>query len=508
MFNFYKKIAGIFVFTFVFSGCGSSNTETAIRNSYEGEFGVIVSSGVEELNPFSLDWQNKLRLNNVFEGLVRTDENFSIEPSLAVSWGLLGETEWEFYLRKDVKFQDGSSFEADDVISSFDLAKNNEKSEMKNIFANIESVEKIDDFRIKIKTINPDPLFLDKIASVFILNSDDEIGNINGTGAYKLVSHDSENTFLEAFGGYWGGVSEIQKAVFQNVENGVTRQEMAITNDCQKFSEIENYKCGVMTSVPLAVLDRLSADLETYKFSNLNSTYLVFNENSARVQDNNLKKALKMALNYDEIGSFGGELTYAANQFFSSGTFGHNPDLQISEQNIEEANKILPIAARGQTFILDYYSDYELLANYLHDAWRELGVNVKLNPVSSTEELKRRTVQNKNDFYIVSWQVENGDAGEFFNSSIHTADDSGNYGQFNWSSYGDENMDIVIQNSNTNMNWKERLKELRGISEFITETRPYGIPLLESKNIYAVDKNVNFVPRADGFIILSKISIK
>jgi len=506
--SFYPKLAGFFVFLFGLTGCFPFSETTIQKADYSGEFGVITVAGAEKLNPLSLDWQNRLRLNNIYESLVKTDENSSIEPSLAVSWGLLNDKEWEFYLRKGVKFQDSSDFNADDVIFSFDLAKNSATSELKSVFANIDQIQKIDDYRLDIKTLSPDPLFLNKIAQIFILNSENYTEGIsNGTGAYKLISNTPTQTELEAFEDYWGGKSEIKKASFQAIDNSVTRQEIAITNDCQKFSEKENYKCGILTSVPLSVLDRLNEKLKTYKFSNLNSTYLVFNNNSLKIKDDNLKKALKLALDYNEIGTFGGELTYPANQFFSSGSFGHNPDLEIPEQNTEEANRIFPLEVRSRSFVLDYHPDYEILANYLYDAWRELGIELKLNQVSSAESLKKRTESGQNDFYIISWQVENGDAEGFFTSAVHTPDDSGKYGQFNWSNYGDKDMDLFIENSNTNMNWRERLKSLREISKFITETKPYGIPLFESKSIYAADADVNFTPRADGFIILSQISL-
>lgn len=59
-------------------------------------------------------------VQQVFDGLVQFDANLNVVPSIAQSWkaspnGLL----WTFYLRKDVKFHNGRSVVADDVIYSF-----------------------------------------------------------------------------------------------------------------------------------------------------------------------------------------------------------------------------------------------------------------------------------------------------------------------------------------------------------------------------------------------------
>ena len=53
---------------------------------------------------------------HIFDSLVGTDENQQHYPNLAVSWKPIDDTTWEFKLRKNVKWHDGSDFTADDVI--------------------------------------------------------------------------------------------------------------------------------------------------------------------------------------------------------------------------------------------------------------------------------------------------------------------------------------------------------------------------------------------------------
>src|SRR5262245_14048470 len=58
-------------------------------------------------------------MQHVYEGLVRYDKDFKIQPSLATSWTQTSPTQLRFVLRKNVRFHDGSPFTADDVVFSF-----------------------------------------------------------------------------------------------------------------------------------------------------------------------------------------------------------------------------------------------------------------------------------------------------------------------------------------------------------------------------------------------------
>ena len=62
-------------------------------------------------------------LQYAYEGLTRYTKDYKIEPSLAVSWKQISDTQWRFNLRKGVKFHDGSPFTADDVVFSFERIK-------------------------------------------------------------------------------------------------------------------------------------------------------------------------------------------------------------------------------------------------------------------------------------------------------------------------------------------------------------------------------------------------
>ena len=127
-------------------------------------------------------------LNNIYEGLVRRNQGMAIEGSLAESWEPLdGEDGWRFYLRQGVTFQDGSAFNAEDVMFSYQRASN-EAADVRSWFAPVKEVRVLDDFTVDFITNAPNPLFPDSIANFMILDK----GWAEANGA-ELPARDAEN---------------------------------------------------------------------------------------------------------------------------------------------------------------------------------------------------------------------------------------------------------------------------------------------------------------------------
>src|SRR5215813_15154383 len=62
--------------------------------------------------------------HQIYEPLIIRDHTGKLLPALATSWKLTADpTVWEFKLRQGVKFHDGSSFNADDVVFSLERAR-------------------------------------------------------------------------------------------------------------------------------------------------------------------------------------------------------------------------------------------------------------------------------------------------------------------------------------------------------------------------------------------------
>ena len=65
---------------------------------------------------------------HIFDALTWTDSKTRLQPGLAVSHKPIGEDIWEFKLRPNVTFHDGTPFTAEDVVFSLNRAPNVPKS--------------------------------------------------------------------------------------------------------------------------------------------------------------------------------------------------------------------------------------------------------------------------------------------------------------------------------------------------------------------------------------------
>jgi peptide/nickel transport system substrate-binding protein len=74
---------------------------------------------------------------------------------LAEKWEVKDPNNWIFHLRKDIKWHDGSPFTADDVVHSFNRARNDPQSKQTQNIAPIASASAIDKYTVRFTTKQP-----------------------------------------------------------------------------------------------------------------------------------------------------------------------------------------------------------------------------------------------------------------------------------------------------------------------------------------------------------------
>jgi peptide/nickel transport system substrate-binding protein len=98
--------------------------------------------------------------HNIYEPLVTLDQKLGIKPGLAESWQQPGPNTLIFKLRRGVKFHDGTDFNAEAARFNFNRMKTEPKSVRKGEVANIDSVDVVDPFTIKVNLKKPDAALL------------------------------------------------------------------------------------------------------------------------------------------------------------------------------------------------------------------------------------------------------------------------------------------------------------------------------------------------------------
>ena len=185
---------------------------------------------------FSRTGNNQMTADNMFEGLLLTDENLQMTPGLAESWENLDPLTWVIKLRQGVTFHDGSAFTADDVLFSLDRTDKvpNSPAPFTDNVSSVASVEKVDDHTIRIVTKTPNPALMEQIGRVFIVSKAAATGatleDFNsgkaaiGTGPYKFISwKPAESLTVERFAEYWGKAPAYDEVEYRFISNDAAR---------------------------------------------------------------------------------------------------------------------------------------------------------------------------------------------------------------------------------------------------------------------------------------------
>jgi len=169
------------------------------------ELKIGLKTEPSSLDPYYHNLGPNLQMSaHLFDQLVAQDDNQKLTPALATSWKPISDTEWEFNLRKGVKFSDGSDFTAEDVVFSVDrVAKVPNSPSPFTIYTKpIKEIKIIDPYKIVIVTNFPHPLLPNDLGSIYIMSKKAASGaaaegktteqlnkgeGLVGTGPYKFV---------------------------------------------------------------------------------------------------------------------------------------------------------------------------------------------------------------------------------------------------------------------------------------------------------------------------------
>ena len=164
---------------------------------------------------------------NIFEGLTRFAPDGSIVPGLAESWEISGDgTTYTFTLRSGVSFHDGAAMTAEDVVFSFDRARAEGTTNAQTaLFANIVSVEAVDDTTVVITLDGPDGAFLFDMAwgdAVIVDPASAETNATNpvGTGPFRFAQWvQGDRIELVRNDAYWGAAPALEAATFRFISD-------------------------------------------------------------------------------------------------------------------------------------------------------------------------------------------------------------------------------------------------------------------------------------------------
>lgn len=457
---------------------------------------IVYPDEPKSFEPTKTDPTVRQTLMNVYEPLVNTDSDMKIKPALAASWGLIDDRTWEFRLRPDVKFHDGSTFEAKDAEASLKRAMKYPDSELKETLSTIDKIEKMDDLVLRITTKVPDPLMLSKLSLVLIIPSEYETREIAvpvGTGSYRFGSWMSgEKIVLERFENYWGGESK-----FKTVEM------YACVDKFERVQMLLDKKADFVAFVPYDGVELVvNSGYEISAVPSLEVQFLIFNMESSLFKNIQNRIMVSQALNQDDLIEAVGGYAKPVSQFVSGGIFGFNPHVSDHVYDAEKAGEIaVETGIKGKTIQFHLLKGLTVLGDYVKEKMGEIGVEVAVLYLDGAGLIKSMEA-GEADIYFLGFKSEMGDASNFLETVAKSN------GSFNYWRYKNEHVDKLIDAGLVEMDELARRKDLQEAMRVLVTQDVLGVPLFEYETVYAFNDKLDINPRIDGIIRFDELTVK
>lgn len=195
--------------------------EQNIKNEISGNYEQIKTDILTELRLgiTDFDTMNPILSKNkniqfydklIFESLLTVEQDFSLSPCLATEYSKTGDKSYIIKLRENVMWSNGKEFTAKDVQYTIELLKSGLDSIYINNVQDIDNIEVIDDYTIKINLLKETPFF--EYNLIFPIMSSqyysetyfktDELTPM-GTGMYKIDSIGSSYIHLSPNELWW-----------------------------------------------------------------------------------------------------------------------------------------------------------------------------------------------------------------------------------------------------------------------------------------------------------------
>jgi peptide/nickel transport system substrate-binding protein len=481
------------------------------------------------LDPFA---QNESLTNSingqVYEFLVARDQKLGIVPQLATEWKQDGPLKWTFKLRPNVKFHDGRPFTADDVVFSLDRAK--QPTSQIAVYANaLGTARKVDDLTVEFTTPQVEPIFLQKLNTIYILskgwaeankatktqdfaNKEEAFAsrNANGTGPFQLVSRaPGVKTVYKRFAGYWGKIEgNVQEVVYTPIGSGATRTAALISGELDFVldpppSDVERLRRTAGVKVIDGPENRI-----IYIGLDQGRDELLYSSVKGKnpFKDVRVRRALYQAIDIETIKDklMNGRATPTGALVPTAIASFNDPDIEKRlPYDVEAAKKLLADAGYPNGFEVtldtpnDRYINDERIAVTLAAQWARIGVKVKVN--AQTKSLYFNKVEKLDtSLYLFGWGGSITDAETTFTPIYRNRGEKG-VGEFNRGNYKDDELDALAAASSKEPGVEKRKALIKQV--FLRHNEQvHHIPLHRQFIPWAARDGVSVVHRADNWL--------
>lgn len=378
----------------VLPGCGDGSKDPGGQgnNGKTGEpvKGGEITVGIAQDLDDSLDPHQTVAagtrevLFNIFEGLVKPNSDGEMIPAVAEKYTLSEDgTTYTFTLREGVKFHNGQTVTAEDVVYSINRCAAVPEGQEKPLvaaFSAVKSVEALDEKTVAVTIAQRDLEFISYMTAAIIpADYENQDTAPVGTGPFKFVSRTPQQDFvMERFEDYWGAPAWLDKVTYKICENA----DALVMNLNGGSIDL----CAHLTSAQASQLNQNFQVLE----GTMNLVQAIYLNNQAKPFDNQMvRQALCYAIDRQGIMDMvaDGHGTAVGSSIYPAFTKYFLPELVDKyPHDVAKAKELLAQAGYPDGFdmtisVPNNYQPHMDTAEVVAEQLREAGINVTIQPV-------------------------------------------------------------------------------------------------------------------------------
>lgn len=462
------------------------------------------------------------------EGLVNVDKDNNHVACLARDWRWVGDRAIEFRLREGVRFQNGERFDAEALKTNWEAYKEMEQPRyIPSTGLPDETVfEIIDDYRVRFTFPEPDAFALVKfrwfiqIAPAFLTNNQFKEKNWArlteggpwGTGPFRLVKGSvlwgstSPQVILEANEDYWDErYPRVKRVVFENSLMGDREEAVRLCMDEEGDLDIVTF---------LRPLDTLKVAESRYAKVVKNKALIWFGgyfnqrKKDSKWRDLRLREAVNYAINREELQRYGAKGNAYNLGAPLAGVLPLYPEVPPFTYDTKKAKSLLAAAGYPDGFEVHIitHEAWKLEAHIIGTMLERIGMKVKLDVLRYPDFVRKRYIplmekppeEQEWDVAIAHEFAYAGLGIPFF--SIYLKDND-----FRMTERAPM-LERMFEELAVTVDPEGHREKLRAIANYVHK-QAMNLEIYSPMALYAVNKQVDFVPYQDLFLRLKEISL-
>lgn len=511
----------------------AAGTQAAASGDDAGILHLAWTSDIQTLDVQTTSANYMIPMNvfdRLFEIKLNDDGTTELVPSLVKDYTVSDDgLTYEFTLRDDVKFSDGTPLTASDVeftlvrLLGLDTSVNTDfascilgaddyiEQEGYSYDDTIEGIKVTDDTHLTITLAYPFAGFLYELATpagciyskAAVEAAGDDYGNdykaAIGSGPYVVTDWTRDSDLeMEVNPEYWGEEPSVKKVDIQIVPDASTINMMF------QNGEIDILDCDDLDSSVIDSTYKTAYADKIVSSNRLATTYLILNEDDQYLSDVNVRKAIQMAIDrqsiLDTVYSGDGNL---CDGIYPKGLIGYSEENQgwlkydpdaakklLEDSGYTDGEIKMELAADSSAS-----SSVTLVLQMVQANLQAIGIDASIVSYDEASWLALRKSGEMNSF-VATWTADFNDPDNF----IYTFFGNDEKTKIRSINYKDEDTMKRVEEARAITDETERLAEYDALEKKIVEDDAAWVPLFGRTHLFVIsDRVAKFVPHWAGY---------